>query len=202
MSTTEYPLPSLTRPGRIRDGQRTRTAILKAAQTAFSTHGYASAGIREIAGIAGVNSALVRRYYGSKEMLFEAALGSMLDVGHLLVADRGTFGAFAVRFFVGHGEDTPNPVPMLTLAGGDPIARRVAMRLFDHQVLAPFERWLGPPDAAARAAAIHVLLIGFFSYWRLLPSWPSRASQRPASRPARPSREPAGHPPRLTAHLR
>ena len=53
-----------------RNATRTRMKILAAAQQAFSDLGYAQAGIREIAAIAEVNSALLLRYYGSKAGLF------------------------------------------------------------------------------------------------------------------------------------
>ena len=48
-----------------RDATRTRAAILHAAQQAFSTKGYLDTGVREITAAAGVNPALVSRYFGS-----------------------------------------------------------------------------------------------------------------------------------------
>ena len=55
--------PSAVKP---RDAGRTRAAILDAAQEAFSSRGYLATGVREVTAAAGVNPALVSRYFGSK----------------------------------------------------------------------------------------------------------------------------------------
>ena len=47
------------RPRRRRDAAATREAILEAATRRFVTHGYERAGVRDIAGDAGVTGALV-----------------------------------------------------------------------------------------------------------------------------------------------
>jgi AcrR family transcriptional regulator len=55
---------------RKRDAAATRAAILRAAREAFTERGYDGAGVREIAGAAGVDTRLISRYFGSKEGLF------------------------------------------------------------------------------------------------------------------------------------
>lgn len=50
--------------------QRHRDAVQEAAAELFSEQGFAATGVREIAGRAGVDPALVIRYFGSKEKLF------------------------------------------------------------------------------------------------------------------------------------
>ena len=62
MKTSEAP--------RRRDAAATRAAILASARRAFAASGYEGAGVREIAGGAGVTAMLVNRYFGSKEGLF------------------------------------------------------------------------------------------------------------------------------------
>ena len=57
-----------------RDADRTRQAILHAAQQIFTEKGFAEAGVRDITARAGVNQSLVSRYFGGKLKLFEAAL--------------------------------------------------------------------------------------------------------------------------------
>ena len=54
---------------------RTRTAILTAARAQFTETGFDGTGLRVIAGRAGVNVALISRYFGSKDGLFLAAIG-------------------------------------------------------------------------------------------------------------------------------
>lgn len=60
--------------GRKRDAAATRAAILTAAQGLFAARGYERATVREIAARAGVNQALLFRYFGTKEELFRAAI--------------------------------------------------------------------------------------------------------------------------------
>jgi len=55
---------------RRRNAAATRAAILASARRAFAQAGYDGAGVREIAGGAGVTAMLVNRYFGSKEELF------------------------------------------------------------------------------------------------------------------------------------
>ena len=52
------------------DGIETREAILAAAEAEFSEKGYELASAREMCRRAGANSALMNRYFGSKEELY------------------------------------------------------------------------------------------------------------------------------------
>ncbi|MEU4929646.1 TetR family transcriptional regulator [Streptomyces yokosukanensis] len=56
-------------PPRPRDAQGTRARILHAAGAVFAERGYEAATVREIAGRAEVNQALIFRYFGSKQAL-------------------------------------------------------------------------------------------------------------------------------------
>ncbi|MGW1062102.1 TetR family transcriptional regulator [Micromonospora rubida] len=64
---------------RRRDATRTRQALLDAARRRFTSDGYAATTVRDIADEAGVNVALINRYFASKEGLFEACLGAAGD---------------------------------------------------------------------------------------------------------------------------
>jgi AcrR family transcriptional regulator len=59
---------------RRRDAARTRDALLDAARRRFARDGYAATTVRDIAHDAGVNVALISRYFESKAGLFEACL--------------------------------------------------------------------------------------------------------------------------------
>src|SRR5690606_41572748 len=50
----------------------TRESILDAAEDLFSKHGFYGVTIRQVAGEAGVDTALVHYYFGSKRELFDA----------------------------------------------------------------------------------------------------------------------------------
>ena len=49
-----------------RDADRTKAAILFAAQQIFAEKGFSEAGVRDITARAGVNPSLVSRYFGGK----------------------------------------------------------------------------------------------------------------------------------------
>ena len=59
---------------RTRDADATRMLLLAAARRRFALDGYSSTTVRDIASDAGVNVALINRYFLSKEGLFEACL--------------------------------------------------------------------------------------------------------------------------------
>lgn len=61
-------------PARRRDSARTRQRLLDAARRHFARNGYSGTPVRDIADEAGVNVALINRYFDSKEGLFAACL--------------------------------------------------------------------------------------------------------------------------------
>jgi len=61
---------------RRRDAAATRQALLQAARGRFVRLGYERTTLRDVAADAGVNLALIKRYFGSKEGLFKAALAA------------------------------------------------------------------------------------------------------------------------------
>jgi AcrR family transcriptional regulator len=61
-------------PRRRRDAQASRLALLDAADELFDERGYEAATIREIGERAGVDAALIARYFGAKEGLYLATL--------------------------------------------------------------------------------------------------------------------------------
>jgi AcrR family transcriptional regulator len=68
--TTESPATAV----RSRDASATRQLLLAAARRHFARDGYTTATVRDIATEAGVNVALISRYFESKEGLFEACI--------------------------------------------------------------------------------------------------------------------------------
>lgn len=72
---------------RRRNATNTREAILASARTAFTRAGYDGAGVREIAGGAGVTAMLVNRYFGSKEQLFAEVVAQTMEVPVILTPE-------------------------------------------------------------------------------------------------------------------
>jgi AcrR family transcriptional regulator len=158
---------------RRRDATRTRARILQAARRIFATRDYTQARVSDIAAIADVNQALVIRYFGSKEQLFELALDAVLD--ELPTQGDYQWEGLAQRI-VDHltddDENTPDPLPMVIHATSDPVAQAIAQRVMQRRVMAPLAAWLGGPDGEVRAVEILSLCAGFFTYRRLLPMNP------------------------------
>jgi AcrR family transcriptional regulator len=72
------------RTGRRPGPTRTRGAILAAARAAFAARGYDAVSVRSVAREAGVDPALVHRFFGSKEQLFVAAMELPVAPGALV----------------------------------------------------------------------------------------------------------------------
>ncbi|MET0360988.1 MAG: TetR family transcriptional regulator [Sphingobium sp.] len=167
---------------RVRNAAQTQARILLAAQRMFSVHGYIHAGMRDIAGEAGINVALVARYFGSKEKLFEAALTASLTSQSLHDHPKEEFGCRVVSMFVDNKPEATNPLMMLVQAAADPCAQAVALEVIRSHVLAPMAGWLGEPDGRTRAAEILAVCAGFFTYRNLLPLETFSGTHHPAAR--------------------
>ncbi|EHB44729.1 regulatory protein TetR [Mycolicibacterium rhodesiae JS60] len=78
------------RPGRPPGSSDTRHRILVNARELFARNGIDKTSIRAIAATAGVDSALVHHYFGTKEQLFAAAINIPIDPMTILVPLRDT----------------------------------------------------------------------------------------------------------------
>jgi AcrR family transcriptional regulator len=168
----------------VRDAERTAADILRAAQQVFSSRSYSEAGVREITARANVTPALVNRYFGSKEKLFEAALRDALDVRHLIDGGREGFGVRLASLFIDGRDDGPavNPLPMLVMATSDTGAGDVALRALNEEIMKPLVAWFGDRHAEDRAAQLIAVATGFFTFRVLLPLAPMTGEVSPAMR--------------------
>ena len=57
---------------RQRDAERSRAALLDAAEAEFAQHGFAGARVESIAARAGLNKQLISYYFGGKQALYDA----------------------------------------------------------------------------------------------------------------------------------
>lgn len=83
-----------------RNAAATRAAILEAARKRFAVEGYDGAGLRGVACDAGVDPALVCRYFGSKEGLFREVLASDGPPSELMAADLAGFGMHLAQMLI------------------------------------------------------------------------------------------------------
>ncbi|ANE81852.1 TetR family transcriptional regulator [Mycobacterium adipatum] len=83
-----------------RPGTETKAAILAAARERFAAEGYERGTIRAIAADAGIDPAMVMRYFGNKEGLFAAAAEFDLELPDLSVVPVEQLGAALAEHFV------------------------------------------------------------------------------------------------------
>lgn len=145
---------------RARDAQQTRERILAAAVAAFSRSGYAETGVREVAAAAGVDPALIRRYFGSKAGLLEAALIANIQKQQMeaLPPTRDGAAAYIIQRILTN--QTEVVFPIVTLSANDKAAKRIGRKVLDEYILPPLADWLGEPDALARATTLFVVSCG------------------------------------------
>jgi len=111
-----------------RDARGTRRMLLEAASALFAERGYERATVRDIAERAGVNQALLFRYFGSKKALFgEVVSHDGLEQLHT-TPPRELFET-ALRGMLGHGDRTREDRALATLlrsvGSGDEIGTAV-----------------------------------------------------------------------------
>ena len=155
---------------RKRNAEATRDDILKAAEKAFSTRGYDGAGVRDIAAEAGVNAALVNRYFGSKESLFKEAILPGLNLDFLLEGDKASFGQRAAEFFCTktHAEGALDPTLALIRSLGSPSVSQILNETTEQSMVRKLADWLDGDHTHIRAALIVSHLAGFDMVRRLV----------------------------------
>jgi AcrR family transcriptional regulator len=158
------PAPRLTK-----DPQRTRQALLRAAQAAFCRRGYRDVGVREITAEAGVSVALVNRYFGGKEQLFKEALADLLKTDRIMDIRRDRFGEEVLDLLFGESDRREIPLAMILLASGDGTARDITQAALTDLVFQPLAKWLGGEEGRIRAAQFMMLSSGLVLYNNVYP---------------------------------
>lgn len=145
---------------RRRDAARTRLKLLAAASELFGQGGFGGTTVREIGERAGVDPALIARYFGSKTALYIATLehdGANSPEGD---GDHAMLDRF-IRRSVRLG---PNSIVHAAItAAGDDEVREAARRVLDARVIARFERVAeaaGVDDVRLRAELATAVLAG------------------------------------------
>ncbi|SEE80442.1 TetR family transcriptional regulator [Streptomyces sp. Ag109_O5-10] len=146
----------------------TRDRILVAAREEFSEHGYEKTSVRGIAKAAGVDSALVHHYFGTKEQIFEAAIAVAFAPAlnaPAAVADGPLdgVGERLTRFIFGIWENPTTRTPLLAIvrsAVNNETAAAVFRRLVAAQLLRRLAEQLGHPDGELRAELAAAQLVG------------------------------------------
>ncbi|MEU6194140.1 TetR family transcriptional regulator [Streptomyces sp. NPDC047061] len=146
----------------------TRDRILVTAREEFSEHGYEKTSVRAIAKAAGVDSALVHHYFGTKEQIFEAAISVAFAPAlnaPVAIADGPLegVGERLTRFIFGIWENPTSRTPLLAIvrsAVNNETAAAVFRRLIASQLLSRIAKQLDLPDAELRAELAAAQLVG------------------------------------------
>lgn len=146
---------------RPRGAAATRCAILAAAKLEFCRRSYDHVGVRDIAARAGVNAALVNRYFGSKPKLFAAAYAGTFQLQALLRGDRATLGERLVRHVMRRRTPQGGDALLLLFRSATsehalPMIRRALAARF----VRPLAESLGGRNAHERATLIAAQLLG------------------------------------------
>jgi len=173
----DEPSPATRKPRR---SDATRALILSAARERFAADGYDRATIRAIADDAGVDPALVMRYYGNKAGLLAAAADPDLRMLSIPTSPRGAAGEALVQHFLERWEDDDILQALLrTAATNDNAAER--MRLVFVKQIAPMVARLSgdAKNASYRAGLVASQIMGFALCRYILRLPPVVAMRRP-----------------------
>lgn len=139
----------------------TKKSILNAARARFATDGYERATIRAIAADAGIDPAMVMRYYGNKEKLFAAAAEFDLRLPDLATVPRDGIGNKLVEHFLERWESDDTLRALLRAAVSNEIAANRMRQIFATQ-LGPVIASLSddPTTVATRAGLVASQALG------------------------------------------
>jgi AcrR family transcriptional regulator len=146
---------------RSHDADASRAALLRAARSAFDELGYDRATTRAIGERAGVDPALIARYFDSKEGLFLAAIGTISEDDDELDFEPRTLVSFLLERWDNQGH---NPLsralasPSLSPEMRERVATVVRERVRTQLAAKLGER--GVPDPAMRSELLVALAVG------------------------------------------
>ncbi|MEM9012636.1 MAG: TetR family transcriptional regulator [Pseudomonadota bacterium] len=128
-----------------------RDRLLAAARQLFWARGYANVSVRELAGAAEVDIALISRYFGGKRGLFQATLTDAFADIELPACGAEALVDHAVRLFVEAPRDgvTPSLLQMMLMNAHDADVGAEVRALHGDRLQKRLERLIGAPDRAA-----------------------------------------------------
>ncbi|MEV6807896.1 TetR/AcrR family transcriptional regulator [Streptomyces sp. NPDC017248] len=150
------------RPAHKRSAPATRTALRSAAAFRFGKYGYEGTSVRDIAGDVGVDAALVYRYFGSKEALFNDVVGAGKIFEPLLEEPVETIPDWFCALLSGAPNNGAFPHPVLTVlrsSGRDEAVAQLRADFTDVFTKRLASR-LGGPDADLRAELLAAWMLG------------------------------------------
>lgn len=135
--------------------------MLQAARRAFAQHGYDGVNLRDIAAQANCNVALVSRYFGGKEKLFQEAVSEGFNLGNISGTERQDFGRNLAHYILSKRQrGALEPLQALLRSTSNASASALMQDILETQFVAPLAEWIGGENAKLRAATIAAIIIG------------------------------------------
>lgn len=166
-------LPPVHCAPRTRNAAATRDAILASACRHFARESYENVGVRDIARDAGVDPALVSRYFGSKEQLFREALGCEDEQGFDGIAREDMPGHLAALMLDEESECGPiesrmDWVMIMLRSASSPATAELVREALQQNLLDPLaaiiadgdEAIAASDDAKVRAGTVFAIMMG------------------------------------------
>ena len=148
-----------------RDSVATRAAILAAAHQRFLRESYDNVGLRDIAGDARVDVALISRYFGGKESLFREVVSN--DARPNVFREpqsRAELPAYLARLMAeDEGDDLQERMEMFIImlrSASSPKAGEIIRDLVHLDILGPLTELIGGDHGALRANMLLAILMG------------------------------------------
>ncbi|TDC03187.1 TetR/AcrR family transcriptional regulator [Nonomuraea longispora] len=155
------------RRGRWRSGSVNRQRILEVAAERFAADGFQRSTIKAIAADAGVDTAMIHYFFGSKQGLYDAILNrheTIRDpVAELLADGLEHFGERLVRRFLQVNENNEpgdRVAALVRMAVVDPEPAALLRDFIETEFTPSLARHLDLPDARVRAGLISAQLVG------------------------------------------
>lgn len=144
---------------RLRDAERTKARILACALERFAARGFDRTTIRAVAADAGIDPAMVMRYFTNKEALFNAAVRDDPELPDLSHVPRTEIGVEVARAFLRRWKD-PGALTLLRVASTNQVTANQVHEAYRDQ-LATLAATLAPPhEARERASLVASQIVG------------------------------------------
>lgn len=141
---------------------KTKEKLLISARKLFWTRGYSNVSVRDLTKDAGVDVALVSRYYDGKLGLFKASIEGAFDWPELYGAKGDQFKKLVVAKLADSLEQTEenSALKMLILNSMDPEVGDLVCRAAKDGLIKPMQQCLGGAKARERVALFLAMMIG------------------------------------------
>jgi AcrR family transcriptional regulator len=140
----------------------TKEKLLISARKLFWARGYSNVSVRDLTKDAGVDVALVSRYYDGKLGLFKASIDGAFDWPELFAASNGQFKDIVVAKLADSLEQTEenSAVKMLILNSMDPEVGDYVREAAKNYLIVPMQTMLGGTKAREQVALFLAVMIG------------------------------------------